>query len=766
MRERVATPGTGLAVPLLALCVALLLGLVAVPQARGATCPNEVVRQQQGPAALALGDCRAYELVSPGSPTHIASDSTITSVTGKVAPSGNAAAYFARYPAEAAHVSSKTWLSRWSPSGWIVEPAEPQMIPTVSQLGRCEPGIAFAEDLSSTVMSAGLDLSEIPGTLGECGLPEAELVAGEPRGYANLYLRRKGGPFELVNILSESANATFQAASADMSRVVFTSRAALEPGEPAGQKLYVWADGVVRPVTVLPDGTHVTGLLAAGTESLSEEGGFSAGRATVNHAVSADGERIVFEFAGKLYLRDNAGQPPANSANCATAEAGKACTLHLDRSIGAGEDGGGVFLFASRKGDRIFFLSDHALTFPASALPNRPDLYEYDVTARKLRNLTAGGDEPANVRGFSGGSDDGSRIYFVARGVLTGTQENERGETAQAGEPNLYLAETGTLTYVATLAPWESGTGGSDWEMWWADRASALPGQSTLATAWSPSGRYFAFASYKALTGEDNVPAEPEPVACNQQLTCSELFLYDAVTGSLECVSCRPDGGKPVASTRPAPERRELERFGTGPRYAPRSVLDDGRVIFQTQAPLLQRDVNSAMDVYEYKDGEHHLISSGEAQGGSAFFDSSVDGSSIFFVTPSSLVGVDTDGGRPSLYVARVNGGFLEPPPPADPCSTEQSCRPGPGPQPLPGTSPVTATFSDPGNARPRFCKRNQVRRKGRCVNRKKRHDHKRRTKAPKRCGAKAKRGKQRGACTRGKARTNATARPARKGGR
>ena len=56
-----------------------------------------------------------------------------------------------------------------------------------------------------------------------------------------------------------------------------------------------------------------------------------------------------------------------------------------------------------------------------------------------------------------GASEDGSSVYFVASGELTGSQQNGQGRNAQAGEPNLYLLrDTGSgwqPTFIATLGP-------------------------------------------------------------------------------------------------------------------------------------------------------------------------------------------------------------------------------------------------------------------------------------------------------------------------
>jgi hypothetical protein len=694
-----------------------------------AACPNEAIRAEQGAAALNLPDCRAYELVSPGSSPSLTKESTLEFGGGKASPDGNALSYYSRYPARDSLTSSETWLSRRSASSWSIKSLDPQLTPSPTKNAECQPGVALSENLDAFLLSAGgeQESAGVFNPTGECGRPAEELVAGEPIGYSNLYLRRGEEPYVLVNpppAGTSPANATYQAASSDLSRIVFSESAPLTPEAPSGSNLFLWADGTVRLVGILPDGEPVPAKLGAATRNWGEPGTL-AGLAPVSHAVSADGERVFFEANGNLYLRENASQDAAAVTDCRTSTSDLACTLQLDRSLGAGASGGGVFQFASRDGDRVFFTSDHALTFPASAQPGKADLYEYDVSARKLVNLTGAAGEAANVRGISGGSDDGSHLYFVARGVLTGSQQNAQGEVAQAGQPNLYLARDRVVTYVATLSPWETGEGSStlggiDWANWWETRPR--PSETgRLKTAWSPSGQYLLFSSFKPLTGFDNAPAEP--ALCST--VCEELFLYDAGAEELSCVSCDPGGAAPEGNTRLV-ERQEFLRFSPGPRYMPRAVIDSGQVFFETANSLTARDVNGFQDVYQYQAGALSLISSGTGVGGSAFVDASSDGRDVFFVTSEALVRSDTRG-LPSIYDARVNGGFAEPPLPPAPCGSED-CRPAVPPPP--GTVPATGTFIGPGNVRPRPCKKGKVRRGKRCVKKQTHRRHRRGHKA------------------------------------
>lgn len=721
-------PAAGL-VAVCALCAALLLAL-PMSSARAATCANEAIRVEQGSAALGLPDCRAYEFVSPGSTPSITKDSKLEFGGGKASPAGDALSFFSRYPAEGSQTSSETWLSRRSAAGWALTSIDPQMTPTPTQAGECQPGVAFSEDLDTFLLSAGGDLETAKEpSAGECGKPAEELATGEPRGYANLYLRRGDAPYELVNpvpVGMTPANATYLAASSDLSRVVFSEIAQLTPEAVPGSDLYEWADGIVRLIGVLPNGEPVPAKLGAATQDWGDPEGFTVGLAPVSHAVSVDGERVFFEANGNLYLRKNAGQAPAANANClTTSETGLACTLQIDVSKGADSSGGGVFQFASTDGDRVFFLSDHALTFPSSAAAGKPDLYEYDVSAKKLVDLTVASSGNANVRGISGGSDDGSRLYFVARGILTGSQQNQQGEVAQAGQPNLYLVHDGSLTYVATLSLWEGGSqmGGVDRYTWW-ETEGGLSFLGLLNTAWSPSGKYLVFSSFKPLTGFDSSPAEPG--ACGAgAAACKELFLYDSEADELSCLSCDPGGANPVDNTQLV-VRQEFLRFLLGPQYAPRVVLDTGQVYFDTENSLSPGDVNGFQDVYEFHAGNVNLISSGTAKGGSTFVDASVDADDVFFITPESLVRSDDDGGLPSIYDARIDGGFAEPPLPPASCSDEESCRSGGSASPPAAAPASTAAFIGPGNVKAKPCKHGKVRRGKKCVKKKKapRHHH------------------------------------------
>jgi hypothetical protein len=683
---------------------------LASGSAAAAGCPNDAIRTEQGGAALALPDCRAYELVSPNSTPLVTSTSDV-SFGVKAAGDGSAIAYFSYYPFEGSPSSGWFFRARRSSGGWSPEAMSPQVLPGAAPKVVCEATeLNYSEDLVASVLRIGREIKqEFPGN-SFCSQPEDEIVPGEPRGFANL-LRRvaPSAPFELVNLTppdAAPANAQFQDASDDLSHIVFGEEAQLTPEAPPGYNLYLWADGTLRLVTFLPDGTPVRGDLAGATQHRIapdgvnpdvEVGGTFTGTAPFTNAVSSDGERIFFYADGNLYVRENAGQPPTVAGTCSAAEPNRACTRQVDLSKGAGNSGGGIFQYASADGRRVFFTAESQLTFPSSAAMGKPALYEYNVETRALADRTLGAVAAADVRGFSGAAEDGSRLYFVAKGVLTGTQENAQGEVALAGQPNIYLLEQGTLTFIATLDP-VSDRSAWGFELTPNEEGAPEGGASTLGTRTSPDGRYFAFNSVRGLSGG--------PAGTKQ------IFLYDAIAMTLSCASCLPDGGVPAGPSQIPPPISTTE--AEAPGYLPRGLTDQGQLFFTTSQSLLSADTDGVADVYEYRQGLH-LISDGSKSGPSYFFDASVGAGDVFFATSDALVRSDTDNAL-NLYDARVGGGFAEPPAPAPPCAAGESCRsPGSG-------EPPTGTLATPSRAgagnvvQRKRCKRGKVKRKGRCV--------------------------------------------------
>ena len=73
------------------------------------------------------------------------------------------------------------------------------------------------------------------------------------------------------------------------------------------------------------------------------------------------------------------------------------------------------------------------------------NLYRYDLSTGQLSDLTPVSDAEAGLVGIS---EDGSYVYFSSKGVLSGSEANQFGETAQNGQENLYLQHGGTLTFL------------------------------------------------------------------------------------------------------------------------------------------------------------------------------------------------------------------------------------------------------------------------------------------------------------------------------
>jgi hypothetical protein len=669
-------------------------------------CPeNEAFRD--GAGAL-LPDCRAYELVSPLDKDNgdiIVSKEFTTSqpaVLNQSSTSGSRLAYGsyrAFGDAKASPYTSQYIAQRHAGEGWqshVISPPRGRPIFTVSVLPQLDTEFkAFSPDLCSAWLR----------TLAEPPLSKAAIA-----GYPNIYRRQDeecgGSGYEALTTaawpnLEGDSEKTFslelQGLSADGSRAVFVAPDALTgsgaPLPPQERQLYVWAGGS-KPkfVCVLPDGEALQGDCSAGT-NLGDEKDSGKGRgASLQNAISEDGERIFWTASkrepGKIYMREHA-ELGKTAGECT---AGKPCTIAVS-AAGEALSGasGSIFFVAAANGSKAIFAAAEDLPAP---LEDIEDLYEFDVESKTTR-LIAHHALPGGESGILGASDDASRIYFASTDALGG--QNSEGDVAVAGKPNLYLEDEGDLRFIATLA--DADVPATELAFGPLKRKPRLH----LARV-SGDGLHAAFMSSAPLTGYDNHDAAGGKADM-------EVFLYDAAgnggAGKLICASCNPSGGRPagtntggkgspfwVAAQIPVPEST---------LYAAKVLSEDGkRLFFESTDSLIARDTNGEQDVYQWEAlgkgscdagdatfsasawGCIELISSGQSAKASEFIDASPGGQDVFFTTLSSLV--PQDYGLVDVYDARVGGGLPSPPPPAEECEGE-ACQSPPAPPEAPTPS-------------------------------------------------------------------------------
>jgi DNA-binding beta-propeller fold protein YncE len=654
--------------------------------------PTQVLRTYI-PGAGALPDGRAHELVSPAQKN--------SAEVGVGPPAGGAASYISYQFIQAGATSGEAitytswtsfadpksapgtsqYLSKRTPAGWQTE----NIFPFGSERLLVPPFRGFSADLGFSAM-----------VLGDPALGEGV------EGFDNLYLRNnQTGALQALTTGAPKIEPErdlcldYAGSSEDGSRAFFAASAAYagapEPNGGLYFSLYEWslAHGL-RPLSILPGKSTAA---APTTETAFGAKGVHCQTAekVTRHVVSADGQRVFWTYA------------PVSGTTQLLARINGEETIQLDKKVagGSGLSGSGVFQAASSDGSVALFTDDSRLTAGSGASEGAPDLYRYELPGKTLTDLTPG-PSPAAVKGVIGASDDGSHVYFVAAGVLSGEEENSAKEKAEAGANNLYLWHEGQIDFIAVL----SGEDSLDWE--------SHP--NVLSARLSSDGRHLAFLSVEAkrLAGYDNTVAGGEHCRLLGRIgdplggapLCSQAFLYDAEAKTLVCASCNPSGARPLGPTLLPGWTNSFE----GPRY----LSEDGqRFFFESYDALLFADENAKRDVYEFElagkgscdaespafdpvpGGCHFLISSGQSTDETFLIDASADGRDAFFSTRSPLVGWDENENY-DIYDARSGGGFPEPSEQQPPCLAE-ACK-SPAGTPPSSSSPGTPSFQGPGN--------------------------------------------------------------------
>jgi hypothetical protein len=672
----------------------------------GISGPDRSFTTQSSGGRSVLPDGRSYEIVSPldkgdgevlgiagGGLTPTNGDATQASEDGKSVSYIMSAPLGINPPGNT--LSSQIFSSR-SGGEWAsknISIPHPTPIDGNGDLNGGEEFVRFSSDLShAIVMPISYKTPEPPLA------PEIhqEVKAGEDyKAFAQeIYVRDNlSDAFRAVQTSEPLPVIAFEGASPDLSHIIFEGPAGLDPKYPLAGGLYEWTDGKVQLVSVLPDREPGIGESLLGNNSRWVNGMIQG---PTLGAVSDDGSRVLWTNAGNLYSRDTVSQE----------------TILV---------GSGVFQTATSDGSRVFY-------------DNNGELFVFDVLDKARVDLGA-------TSSIIGTNEEGTVVYEISPAVLTSAPNGE-GESASNGTSNLYMlreipAGSGTWSPTFITARAEQGGGGHVY-----DDEPFLAQEMHV----SPNGVFLAFMSQQSLTGYDNRDV-------NSGQPDEEVYLYDGHTNSLVCASCDPTGARPVGAYDEDGQFPEppTDPFGvwenhwiaatipgwtpngklvsTG--YQPRSLSDSGRLFFNSTDGLVPQDVNGRDDVYEYEptgvgscqspgfglspsfardrfdSGCVGLISAGTGSTDSVFFDASATGNDVFFTTQDDLVSQDQDG-TADMYDARVCSA-TEPCapslvlPPA--CTSTDSCRRAPSPQPGVFASPASATFAGAGNVTPPVAK-------------------------------------------------------------
>lgn len=635
-----------------------------LPPSVGSACPNQALRT--GPSAL-LPDCRAYELVTPAD-------------TNGHPPYGQETTAAELFPTLLASPDGN------SISFQIGGGAIPGMDATGSYVGDAYLSTRGANGWQTEVAGPGPSFapSIVPGS----PAPDQSrflwradpLGAAAVEGKSTSYIRFPDGHSEVLGQggLGIDPGAVGVLISAGGTHAIFVT--GLRSDQPAIQ---IESDAAPSGTKAIYDRTsdgvaHVVSLLPG-------EVPLGAGENAEFAGASADGRGVAFAVGKSLYLRrDNTKTYP----------------------IGEDLEFAGV----SEGGDRVFYLKGGDLfAFDAEA---------FDAGDEEAVRFTETGD--ATVVNIS---EDGSSAYFLSAQALP-VEPNPSGKLPQPGEQNLYLSREGALNFVGTVTQRDvDGVQGNTRQVQglglWTTAQNDLPGG---AIAVDPSrstgdGAVLLFEAEASLTDYDTEGH-------------TEIYRYDAAENSLRCLSCNPTG---ISGGDASLQSLTLDEAWLTYWNPVENLSADGkRAFFESSEALAMNDTDGLRDVYQWEEegkgdcqktgGCVRLISSGSSSRNDYLYAASASGDDVFFRSSDLLVGADPDE-TPSIYDARVNGGFAPPQGASGECLGE-ACQPvttAPN-DPTPASSAFRGQGNVKGKAKSRArCRKGKHRKaKSRCVTKKK----------------------------------------------
>jgi hypothetical protein len=608
------------------------------------TCPNAELRALNN--STRLPDCRAYEMVtSPYKQGFDAREQTYSD--------DGALAYWSvgNFAGNTYGSLGNQYVTRRSETGW-------------KSISMNPPGEQWVF-LDGEGARAGLsnDLRSSLWWMRSRSGPDERWTEHSDQGA--LYLRRPDGVFSLIAPNPGTDVPRVYASTPDLvSHVVVGG----ELGYPA-PNLYDVSDGdqVLHPIAIDNTGAAfpVPADLLLCPQGISDDGRVIFFGIGIRWPDACSGP-LRARVGGKTTIEMSASQCTRSAGDL-----GGAC--NADAPVIPVYPGGGF----ARDGSRAFFTTTQQLVNGDTDATN--DLYACDIpvgtlapvipvnVCPNLRQVSASAAGGGDVESVVRVADDGSRVYFVARGVLA-ANHGANDQTAVAGAHNLYVWETdaehpeGHTTFMARLLVIEDG----------------ITGETT------PDGRYLVVTTTTPLVSSG---------AAADADSATDVYRYDAVTGEWLRLSTGTTGSGGNAEI----DAVSRIRVGKGNIRERASMTDDGHtVVFETGEALAPADANRSADVYAWHEGQVSLIS---ADGGNRPR-ITASGTDIFFSTEDQVTAADGDTSA-DVYDARVGGGFdLRA---QGPCEGEGCLGAPPTPPGLPGGAGGQGELGDVQESAPRF---------------------------------------------------------------